>query len=138
MGRRPIDMDKLVLDLVLNSNMDEKKKVASTANIYILFSTQQEQPQDTFSNHITDSYLDLEICHRTGSEVSKSVLSGVANAVLTILFPDRQTQGIASPDANYRIDTLEFAGSITRTIELSPTESVLRKFIKLKATIIQS
>lgn len=28
MGRRAIDMDKLVLDLVLNSNMDEKRKVA--------------------------------------------------------------------------------------------------------------
>jgi fructose/tagatose bisphosphate aldolase len=28
MGRRPIDMDKLVLDIVLNPNIDEKKKVA--------------------------------------------------------------------------------------------------------------
>lgn len=28
MGRRPVDMDKLVLDLVLNTNLDEKKKVA--------------------------------------------------------------------------------------------------------------
>jgi len=28
MGRRPIDMDKLVLDLVLNPNTEEKKKVA--------------------------------------------------------------------------------------------------------------
>ncbi|MBN2453364.1 MAG: class II fructose-bisphosphate aldolase [Candidatus Omnitrophica bacterium] len=29
MGRRPIDMDKLILDLVLNDNMDEKKALAA-------------------------------------------------------------------------------------------------------------
>ncbi|MFH0764000.1 MAG: class II fructose-bisphosphate aldolase [Candidatus Omnitrophota bacterium] len=28
MGRRPVDMDKLVLDLVLNDNIDDKKKIA--------------------------------------------------------------------------------------------------------------
>lgn len=115
---------------------DEKKKTGDTENLYILFSTQQETPDNTFETFMTDSTLDIEIVFRSGSETSKKVLSDVANAVLEILFPTPQTIGISQP-SGFEIQLFEFAGSITRAFEISATESIVRKFIKVKAKIIQ-
>jgi hypothetical protein len=115
---------------------DEKKKVNSSDKIYILFSTQQEVPDNTQGVFMTDSMLDLEVCYKTGSEISKTVLSQVANSVLQILFPTTDTVGIQD-QSGFQIMNFEFAGSLTRTFEISPTESITRKFIKVKAKIIQ-
>lgn len=115
---------------------DEKKKVLSTDNIYILFSTQQETPDNTQGFFMTDSILDLEIVYKTGSEVTKTVLSKVANSILEILFPTTDNVGIQQP-SGFQIQCFEFAGSITRTFEISATESIVRKFIKVRAKIIQ-
>jgi hypothetical protein len=115
---------------------DEKKKQGASADVYILFGTQQETNENTFETFMTNSVLDIEICHKTGSEVSKKTLSGVANEVLKILFPTPQTDGIVSP-SGFEIQLFAFAGSITRAFEISQTESIVRKFIKVTATIVQ-
>jgi hypothetical protein len=115
---------------------DEKKKSDDTSDLYILFSTQQEVPENTFETFMTKSILDIEICHKTGQEVSKKDMSGVANAVLEILLPTTTTTGITQP-SGFEIQQLEYAGSITRAMMISPTESILRKFIKVQAVIIQ-
>lgn len=115
---------------------DEKKKIRAEDLIYVLYSTQQEVPDNTQGVFMTDSFLDMEICYKTGSEVSKSVLSNVANQILTLLFPTQQAVSINAP-SGFQIPLLEFAGSVTRAFEISPTESIVRKFIKVKAKIIQ-
>lgn len=116
---------------------DEKKKVGNRDNIYILFSTQQEMPPDDVQSYfMVDSFLDIEIVHKTQSEVTKTILSRVANSVLEILFPAPNTIGITAP-SGFQIPLFEYAGSITRAFEISQTESIVRKFIKVKAKIIQ-
>lgn len=116
---------------------DEKKKVGSTENIYILFSTQQEMPPDDVQMcFMNDSFLDIEIVHKTQSEVTKTILSRVANSILEILFPTPLTIGIVEP-SGVQIPVFEYAGSVTRVFEVSPTESIVRKFIKVRAKIIQ-
>lgn len=115
---------------------DEKVKTGQQPELYILFSTQQETNDNTFETFMTDSILDIEICYRKGSEVSKRVLSRVANSMLEILFPTPQTEGITQP-SGFEIQLFEFAGSITRAFEISPTESIVKKIIKLRAKIIQ-
>lgn len=116
---------------------DEKKKVGNRDNIYILFSTQQEMPPDDVQGYfMVDSFLDIEVVHKTQSEVTKTILSRVANSVLEILFPEPNTISITAP-SGVQIPLFEYAGSITRAFEISPTESIVRKFIKVKAKIIQ-
>lgn len=142
------DILQMGVHAVLNGNVsynsvnvpfyDEKKKVLSTDILYVLYSTQQEVPNPDQLQGVfeTDSYLDMEICYKPGSEVSKSVLSNVANQILQLLFPTRESVSITAP-SGFQIPVFEYAGSMTRAFEISPTESILRKFIKVKAKIIQ-
>jgi hypothetical protein len=115
---------------------DEKKKAGDGTGLYVLFSTEQQTPDNTFDTFMTESTLDLEICHKTDLEVSKDVQDDVANVILEILFPTPVTVGITDP-SGFQIQNFSFAGSITRAFMISPSESILRKFIKLKATIVQ-
>lgn len=116
---------------------DEKKRVNSTESLYILFSTQQEMPPDGVQGvFINDTFLDMEIVHKTQSEITKTILSRVANSILEKLFPTPNSVGIQQP-SGFQIMNFEFAGSITRTVQISDTESIVRKFIKVKATIVQ-
>jgi hypothetical protein len=110
---------------------DEKKKQGASADVYILFGTQQETNENTFETFMTNSILDIEICHKTGSEVSKKTLSGVANEILKILFPTPQTEGITSP-SGFEIQCFAFAGSITRAFEISPNRKHSKKIYKSK------
>jgi len=115
---------------------DEKKKVSSTDNIYILLSTQQETSDNTFSAFMNNSSIDLEVYHKTGSEVSKDIMDDVSNTILEVIFPTPSTVGITQP-SGFEIMNLEMASSITRTLEVSETQSILRTIIKITAQIIQ-
>jgi hypothetical protein len=142
------DILLLAVHQVLNGNVsynstnvpfyDEKKKIRTVDTLYVLYSTQQEIPNPDQIQGVfeTDSFLDMEICYKPGSEVSKSVLSNVANQILTLLFPTRESVSITAP-SGFQIPVFEYGGSMTRAFEISPTESILRKFIKVKAKIIQ-
>jgi hypothetical protein len=115
---------------------DEKKKQGASADVYILFGTQQETNENTFETFMTNSILDIEICHKTGSEVSKKTLSGVANEMLKILFPTPQTDGITSP-SGFEIQFSLSPEVLRERLRSVQTESIVRKFIKVSATIVQ-
>jgi len=116
---------------------DEKKKIRDRDALYCLYSTQQEVPGElTQGFFINDSFLDIEICHKTGSEVSKSVLSNVANQIYQILFPEQDAVSLTSP-SGFQIVEFDFIRSITRVFEISTTESILRKIITVKAKIVE-
>jgi hypothetical protein len=115
---------------------DEKRSITSTANLYILLSTQTETASDTSDAFMTISTIDIEVCHKTGSEVSKDTMDDVANEVLEILFPTAWSVGINNGSL-MQIANLRRDRTVTRVIELSSTESVLRKIITLSATIVE-
>lgn len=115
---------------------DEIRSVSSTANLFILLSTQQETQNDTDDTFMTLSSIDIEVVHKSGASVSKDVMDDVGNAILTILFPSAWNEGIVQPSL-MEIKNLRRDRTITRVVELSPTETVLRKIITISATIIQ-
>ncbi len=126
--------------VVVNGNtipvFDEARSVTSAANVFILLSTQQESANDTDDTFMTTSSIDLEVIHKTGAAVSKDLMDDVSNAILTILFPTAWTEGIVQPSL-MDIKNLRRDRTISRTIEVSPTETILRKIITISATIIQ-
>lgn len=116
---------------------DEKKKIHDKASVYVLLSTQQEVPGNDIQGVFdTESIIDLEICYKTGSEISKDVLDDVSNEVLQILLPTPTTIGIQQP-SGFQIQNFRYSGSLTRTFEISQTESIVRKILKFSSTIIQ-
>lgn len=114
---------------------DEKKKAGDTSLLYWCFSTQQETPQNTFDSFITDSVMDIEIIDRNAYEVSKDTVDDVANAILEILFPTANSDILTWP--GFLIQNFRYLGSITRVVDITPTEVIIRKFLKVQATIIQ-
>lgn len=115
---------------------DEKKKVRDNTSLYVLLGTQQEQNDDTMDTFITLSTIDIEVCHKTGSEVSKDKMDDVGNEILERLFPTVQTDGITDP-SGVQIQNLRRERTITRTIEITPTESMVRKIITISSQIVQ-
>lgn len=116
---------------------DEKKSVPSTAKVYVLLSTQQslpwEETQGTFTRRAS---IDLEICKRTDVEISKDELDDITDEILTVLFTDYTSFNL-TPPAGMQFMEAHFDTEITRAFELSPTESIVRKIIKITTLIIQ-
>lgn len=115
---------------------DEKRSVTSTSNFYVLLSTQQEVNNNTQDTFITQSSIDIEIYKKTGSEVSKDPIDDVEDEILAILHPLPTTDGISNY-SGFQITNFRKDGSITRMIEISSTESVLRTIVKITAEIVQ-
>jgi hypothetical protein len=72
---------------------DEKRPDNSTADVYILLSTQQETELNTQDTFITESSIDIEVCQNTGAAVSKDKIDDIENNILTILMPTPGTDG---------------------------------------------
>jgi hypothetical protein len=130
---------KVVYDAISGISVpvfDEKRSVSSTANFYVLLSTQQEVNSNSDDAFITLSSIDIEIVKKTGSEVSKDPVDDVEDEILSILHPLPQTDGIGSYSGmqivNFRRDR-----SITRTLEISATESIVRTITTITAQIVQ-
>ena len=115
---------------------DEKVPSNVSADIYILLSTQQEVENNDDSSFTTLSSIDVEVCQRTGSEVSKDSIDDIEELVTNILQPTPITDGLADPSL---IQILNFkrVRSLSRALELSPTESILRNIITFQADVIQ-
>lgn len=116
---------------------DEKKLVSSSVKTFVLLSTQQEiLTEENDCTWITRSSIDIEIYHKTGSEVSKDLIDDLSNAILVRLMPTPQTTNIIDPSnlqfCNHKVDSI-----ISRNISLSETESVLEKIIRFSVQIIQ-
>ena len=115
---------------------DEKKRAAG--NIYCIFGTQQStrSPESTDCMWVTDETIDIEIWHKTGSEVSKDIIDSVSNQIYTLLSPATLTAGFANPSL-MQVLFFDLQNAITRAFEITPTESVTGKIITFKCTIVQ-
>lgn len=115
---------------------EEKRPETSSADVYILLSTQQEVENNDDSSFTTQSLIDIEVCQRTGASVSKDVIDDVEELLTNILQPTPITDGITDPSL---IQILNFkrVRSLSRALEISPTESILRNIVTFQADIIQ-
>lgn len=133
---------RLAVFALLNGNVpgyatyDEKRLVSSTANKYILLSTQQETPSnDNDSAWINTSSIDIEIVQKTGSEVSKDDIDEAANTILSILIPTPWNTPLTSGNLQFQNATV--GSIISRNLSLSETESIITKVIQFSVTITQ-
>jgi hypothetical protein len=116
---------------------DEKQKTGQTNNLYVLLGTQQETDvESNDSTWITKSSIDIEIVHKTGSEVSKDVIDTTYENMMEILIPTPQTVGLTIP-AGFQFLNATRDMSLTQSVEITATESVLVCFAKLSFTIVQ-
>jgi hypothetical protein len=115
---------------------DEKKLSTSLANAYVLLSTQQEVNDNSQDSFMTLSSIDIEIYKKTGSEVSKDSVDDIEDEILAILHPLPATDGI-STYSGFQVVNFRRDRSITRVVELSATESIVRTITTITATIVQ-
>lgn len=116
---------------------DEKVRTGESPRLYVILSTQQESDvEQNDSTWITQSSIDLEIIHRTGSEVSKNPIDEVYEDILEIILPTRQTVGLTIP-AGFQFLNAKREQAITQAFEIGATESVIITRFKLTFTITQ-
>lgn len=116
---------------------DEKVKTGESPRLYVVLSTQQETDiESNDSTWITQSGIDLEIVHKTGSEVSKNPIDEVYEDILEIIMPSIGTTGVTIPAA-FQFLNLRRDQSITQAFEIGATESIIVTRFKLVFTIIQ-
>lgn len=115
---------------------DEKKKVGNTDPVFAILSTQQQVPNNendcTWMSRVS---IDIEITQKTGFEVTKNVIDGISNEILTILLPDPWVTGITSAGVLYQNAYCE--SIISRNVSLSESETVIQKIIRFVCTAIE-
>lgn len=116
---------------------DEKKPDNVTAKFFVLLSTQQEVDENTHDTFITLSTIDLEIIHKTGSGVTKDAIDNVSELLLQILLPTPVTFGIEG-NADFQMTDIRRERTVTRVLEISPTESIIRKIITISSRFVQA
>ena len=108
---------------------DEKRKVQATDNTFIIFSTQQQTPQDENDcTWIHRCSIDIEIYNKTGSEVSKNTIDDISNTICEVLIPSVGVANITS--ANLQFVNAFVESIISRNLSLSETESVIVEVIR--------
>lgn len=115
---------------------DEKRKVSATDNTFILFTTQQQTPdEDNDCTWISKCSIDIEIINKTGSEVSKNTIDEISNTICEVLIPSVGVTVLTS--ANLQFGYAYVESIISRNLSLSETESVMQKVIRFVVQIIQ-
>lgn len=114
---------------------DEKVFTGSVPALYVLLSTQQENPagEENDCMFIRDSFIDIEIIRTTRSEVSKDTIDDVSDQIYQLLIPSHQTAGFTV--TGFNISNPRLVSAITRELEISATESILRKICKFAVTL---
>lgn len=131
---------------VLNGNLsydgnnvpvfDEKRKLSSTDNLFVILGTQRETDDNTDDAFITDSSIDIEIQHRTEFEVSKDAIDDVSNQILQIILPTPQTSGFPVQNL-FQIQLVRRSSTISRNFSLTDSQSVVAKIITITCKIVQ-
>lgn len=115
---------------------DEKRWVQDTDTKYVLLTTQQQTPvDDNDCTWISRASIDLEIYHKSGSEVTKNDIDNISNEICKILLPAPFTTVLSSP--NLLFQNAYFESIISRNISLSETESILIKILRFVCVITQ-
>lgn len=116
---------------------DELKSVHDNADIYVVFSTEQVSLSPYQGCWSTTVSLDLEIYYRSGAEATKDVLDSVEENIVNILFPTPDgTMNVVVP-SGFNFNENWFNNSITITTFISPTQTILRKIVKISSIITQ-
>jgi hypothetical protein len=116
---------------------DEKKKVGDSDQVFILLSTQQETPtEDNDSAFITRSSIDIEVIAKTEFEVSKDVIDDIGDDIIDLIKPTVITDGYTVP-SGYQFQNGKIESSITMTLQITETQSILRKIIKFVVNIVE-
>jgi hypothetical protein len=105
-------------------------------DVYILLSTQQETFDETSDTFITRSTINLEVVAKTGTTVSKDVLDDISDDIYTLLRPTTSTTGLVNP-SGFQIHNVFRESATTQVLQVSPTQSILRKLITIVVTITE-
>lgn len=116
---------------------DEKLRDNARANLFVVFGTQQETPDDTSDAFITDSQIDIEIYHKTGFEVSKDAIDDVSNQILEILIPTPYGGDGFLVQNLFQINCVRRLSSVTRNFSVTDSQSVISKIITITCKIVQ-
>lgn len=115
---------------------DEKIYTSESPDLYILLSTQQETPAGDQNDcmFIRDSFIDIEIIRRTGSEVSKDAIDDVSDQLYQLLLPSQGGAGFTV--SGFQVSDPRLVTANSQNVTLSQTQSVLRKICKFAVTLI--
>lgn len=132
---------RLAIFNLLNGNIsceiyDEKKKSSDSNGLYVTMGTQTENQssQQTDTSWMHDVTLDLEIIQKTGMEVSKDDIDDVSEEIYEILEPVFGTGALVIP--GFQVTDLRVSG-VSRTFEVSATESIVTKTCTISALLTQ-
>jgi hypothetical protein len=118
---------------------EEKLPSGVSPDMFILLSNQQEtSSDDNDSCFITKSSIDIEIVHKTGSDLSKDDIDDVYEQLMEILIPKPFTLGgwvIVQEGFIFHNPYRE--SCITNTVVISETETVITERLKIVFTITQ-
>ena len=106
-------------------------------DIYVLLSTQQETFDETSDCFITRSSIAIEVVAKTGTAVSKDIIDDVSDQIYQLLRPSMATTGLANP-SGFLIQNVQRENALTQVLQITPTQSVLRKIINIVVTIVQT
>ena len=117
--------------------VDEKLRNSVSSNLFIILSTQSEVAEQRNSSvWITTSSIDIEIVHKTATEVSKDAVDDVYEDMLEIIFPTIGTIGISEPTGFQFLEGFR-ESCITQLLDVSQTESVLVSRVRLTFLITE-
>lgn len=114
---------------------DERKRAAG--DVYCVFGTQTSTPTEANDcTWMTEELIDIEIWQRQGFEVTKDFVDDISNQLYQLLNPAVLTAGFANP-MNMQVVSFDLQQAITRSVEITPTETVIAKILTFKAVIVQ-
>jgi len=108
-----------------------------TDDIYVLLSTQQEVFDETSDCFITRSSIAIEVVAKTESSVSKDIIDDVSDQIYQLLRPTTSTTGLVDP-SGFSIQNVQRENALTQVLQITPTQSVLRKILNIVVTIVQT
>jgi hypothetical protein len=134
--------DALNGNIIINSLpvlvIEEKLRSTQNPNLFIILSNQYENDEErNSSTWITRSSIDIEIIHKTGSDVSKDVIDNVYNQLLEIVFPTREALGLTVP-VGFQFQEGFRESCFTNVVLLSETETVITEKLKLVFIVTQN
>ncbi len=117
---------------------DEKKKAGQSDKVYGIYSTQQttRDQQSVDETWITSERIDLEFTHQSGFEVTKDFIDDLTDQAYQILLPSRLNDSLPDP-LLMRIEHFELEQALTRSVEITSTETIVSKIVTFSCKIIQ-
>lgn len=117
---------------------DELKRLAVSADLFVILSTQQESDSvETSDTFITTSSIDIEVWMKTEYSTSKRPVHDVSNQILQLLIPAPYGQNGLGVQDHFQFQNVRRTRALTRTVALSDTQTITGKIITISADIVQ-